>query len=76
VSDYTLLHKYHPEDRDVNARMSLRVASELPINNREDFDTLVCGAMAELSDEAKAPEHVTYENVLRLVKQIRQSLSR
>jgi hypothetical protein len=30
--------------------------------------------MAELSDGGKAPENITYERVLRLAEQIRESL--
>jgi len=32
--------------------------------------------MAELSDTGKAPEHVTYENVMQLTKEIRASLTK
>ena len=43
----------------------------LSIKTKEDFDTWVLGAMADLSSEGKAPEDVTYENVLQLARQIR-----
>ncbi|HVP13647.1 MAG TPA: hypothetical protein VMV94_20905 [Phycisphaerae bacterium] len=36
-----------------------------------DFDTLVRGAMAELSDGKTAPAEVTYENVMRLIEEAR-----
>jgi hypothetical protein len=42
----------------------------------DEFDEWVCGTMAELSDEGVAPEHVTYENVLRLSEQIRASIEK
>lgn len=41
----------------------------------DEFDTFVRGAMAELSEDGKAPESVTYESVLQLTKQIRESLA-
>ena len=47
------------------------ISEDLVINSRYDFDTWVLGAMAELSDNGKAPEQVTYDNVLQLAKQIR-----
>jgi hypothetical protein len=49
---------------------------ELPINSEQEFDTWVRGAMAELSDDGKAPEHVTYKNVLELAERIRSSMSK
>jgi hypothetical protein len=36
-----------------------------------DFDLLVRGAMAELSDDQKAPAEVTYEGVMRLIDEAR-----
>lgn len=47
----------------------------LQIKTEEDFDKWVIGAMAELSDDGNAPEGVTYESVLQLTKQIRESLA-
>ena len=51
------------------------ISEDLVIDSRYDFDTWVLGAMAELSDNGKAPEQVTYDNVLQLAKQIRNRLS-
>lgn len=48
----------------------------MPIEAVEDFDKWVLGAMAELSDDGKAPEHVTYQNVLKLARQLREALSK
>lgn len=47
------------------------ISEDLVIDSRYDFDTWVLGAMAELSDNGKAPEQVTYGDVLQLAKQIR-----
>jgi len=32
--------------------------------------------MAELSDDRKAPEHITYKNVLQLTAKIRSSITK
>ena len=45
----------------------------LLIETAEDFDKWVLGAMAELSDEGKAPTGLTYERVLRLAEEVRKS---
>ena len=52
------------------------IGQELAINSEEEFETWVHGAMAELSDEGKAPEHVTYQNVLKLAEIIRNSFNK
>ena len=44
------------------------------IETAENFDWWVLGAMAELSDDGKAPEDITYQTVLQLAEQIRKSL--
>jgi outer membrane lipoprotein-sorting protein len=44
----------------------------MPIEAVEDFDKWVLGAMAELNDDGKAPENITYENILQLAEQIRE----
>jgi len=41
----------------------------------EEFDEFVLGAMAELSDDGKAPDGVTYETVLQLAEEIRASMN-
>ena len=46
----------------------------MPIEAVKDFDKWVRGAMAELSDDGKAPENMTYERVMRLAEQIGESL--
>jgi hypothetical protein len=50
--------------------------SHTAIKNREEFNTLVLGAMAELSDSGTAPEGITYEYVTQLSRQIRESLGK
>ncbi len=73
--DYKIIPKYNGvEPRSFRGRPNL-IGQELAINSEEEFDTWVRGAMAELSDDGKAPENVTYENVLILAEQIRESLA-
>lgn len=71
---YRLLYRDNIE-REVKGKFSLSTSAELIIKNAEDFDTFVLGAMAELSDDGKAPEDITYEAVLQLAEQIRQLLA-
>ena len=47
--------------------------SYLYINQKEDFDTFVLGAMAELSDSDTSPENITYESIFDLAETIRAS---
>ncbi len=68
---YDALVRRNPDDGQTR-RMGL--TPDATINSAEEFDELVLGAMAELSDDGKAPEGLTYEMVLQLAKQIRESL--
>jgi hypothetical protein len=52
------------------------ISLELTIASETAFEAWVVQAMAVLSDDGKAPEHVTYAGVLRLAGEIRQSLAR
>ena len=72
---YKIIKKYNNiEPRRFGGAPNL-VADEITINSKEDFDTWVLGAMAELSDHRKAPEDISYEKVLQLTGQIRKSLT-
>lgn len=46
------------------------------VNSPADFDRLVVGAVADLSDGGVIPEHVTYEYVTQLCEEIRASLNK
>jgi len=52
------------------------VGQELTINSEQEFDIWVRGAMAELSDDGKVPEFVTYQNVLQLAEKIRNTFNK
>ncbi|MHC4726300.1 MAG: hypothetical protein ACYS17_03660, partial [Planctomycetota bacterium] len=54
---------------------SVSVPYGLLIGTKEDFDKWILGAMAELSDDGKAPEGITYKSVLQLAKQIKKTLA-
>ena len=54
---------------------SIGVPYGLLIETKEVFDELVLGAMAELSDDRKAPDEVSYESVLQLAERIRGSMA-
>ena len=72
---YKVIQKYNgTEPRSFGGRPNL-IGQELSIKSKEEFGTWVLGAMAELSDDGQAPEDVTYESVLQLTKQIRESLA-
>ena len=74
VLGYKLVHRYNPQNREINAELSIAVAVELEIQDAEDFAIFVRGAMADLSEEGHVPEHVTYENVLDLIDEIKVSV--
>ncbi|HCO96178.1 MAG TPA: hypothetical protein DIU00_19925 [Phycisphaerales bacterium] len=55
---------------------SLGQDHELTINSEQEFDIWVRGAMAELSDDGKAPESIIYKNVLQLAEKIRNTFNK
>ncbi|MHC4461178.1 MAG: hypothetical protein ACYS6W_13790 [Planctomycetota bacterium] len=67
---YELNVKYEVDKNRFGTRPG-NLSDDLVIDSSDDFDTWVLGAMAELSDNGKAPEQVTYGDVLQLAKQIR-----
>lgn len=58
-----------------NSINQIAVGNPQEINTEEDFNTFVLGAMAKRSDDGLVPGHVSYENILRLAKQLRKSLA-
>jgi hypothetical protein len=71
---YHALYVFNLE-HEPRLKINLPVPYGLLIETKEDFDKWVLGAMAALSDDGKAPENVTYESVLQLAEQIRESLA-
>ena len=70
---------YHPVPRfnppKEKALFSLGLLHDLTIENEYDFNELVLGAISELSDDGVAPEHIAYENVLRLAEELSYSIA-
>jgi len=64
-------------DFNLDKAQESRVGNPLHKNwiESSEFDEFVVAAMAELSDDGKAPEHVSYENLMRLVRKARESMS-
>ncbi len=71
---YALQVKYGADVSRFGSRPG-NLNDDLHINSSYDFNVWVLGAMAELSDEGKAPEGITYEGVLELAQEIRESLT-
>ncbi|MHC4526043.1 MAG: hypothetical protein ACYTEU_14195 [Planctomycetota bacterium] len=71
---YKIISKYNnTEPGSFNSRPKL-VGDEIYIDSEQEFNTWVLGAMGELSDDGKGPENITYDGVLKLAQQIRESL--
>ncbi len=69
---YDAMIRRNPDDGQTR-RMG--VIPDTTINSAEEFDGLVLGAMAELSDDGEPPKDLTYESILELAHKIRKSLS-
>ena len=59
-------HEFNPHISGVDLDLQIKTAA--------DFDTWVRGAMAELSDGAVVPKHMTYDYVLGVARQIRSTI--
>ncbi len=71
--NYNLIFRNNtPRKVNVNS-VGPSVRAELTIKNKKDFDIWIRGAMAELSDNGIAPENVTYENVTKVIGNLRAS---
>jgi hypothetical protein len=70
---YRVLIRYNPPEGKVSGRMLPGLHALLTVDSADEFDELVLGAMAELSDGGTAPAHVDYEQVLALAERIRAS---
>jgi len=59
-----------PQDK---ATFSLPLYDDLPIEDENQFNKWVLGAMAELNDDGQIPENITYNSVLELSHKIWES---
>jgi len=71
---YDAVYRFNLGEREPKCVFGYTAEYGILIKTAENFDWWVRGAMAELSDDGKAPESVTYESVLQLAEQIRESL--
>lgn len=71
---YDVLYRFNLTEHKPKWRIGYTVDYGILIETPENFDWWVLGAMAELSDDGEAPQDITYESVLELAEQIRQSL--
>jgi hypothetical protein len=69
---YDVIYRFNLEP---NPKWIIGLTAEygLLIETAEEFDKWVLGAMAELSDNGKAPTGLTYERVLQLAEEVRKS---
>lgn len=74
--NYSLFYKGNSKEMNGPGAFTLGQTGDIWIHTQRDFDLFVLGAMAELSDESKAPTDVTYERVLQLASQIRNQLQK
>jgi len=73
---YDVLYRFNLGEHTPKWRIGYTVDHGILIETTKEFDKWVLGAMAELSDDGKAPEHVTYQNVLKLSNQLHEALSK
>jgi hypothetical protein len=71
---YEVLYRFNLEDQP-KWIIGCRYEYGVFVATRQGFEKWVLGAMAELSNDGKVPENVTYETVLQLIEEIRASLS-
>jgi hypothetical protein len=73
---YKVISKYNFGPRPFFDGRPGDIGQELFINSEQEFDIWVRGAMAELNDDGKAPESITYKNVLQLAEKIRNTFNK
>lgn len=72
VVTYDALIRRNPDDGQLRG---MGLIPDAIIGSAQDFDALVLGGMAQLSDDGRPPEGITYESVLELAHKIRESFS-
>jgi hypothetical protein len=71
---YDTTLEFNPKEQASNLNYKIGVHANLLVN-AENFETLLLDYMADFSDDGLVPEHITYENLLKLAKEIRKSLA-
>ena len=72
TQSYSVIYRVNCESE---AAFRLATGADLLLRSKEDFETFVLGTMAELSDNQQPPDNITYEQVMLLTEQIRQSMT-
>jgi hypothetical protein len=71
---YKIIHKINDPDAKENSNQTPFMSAIVVIDSQKDFENLVLGAMAHLSDNNQPPD-LTYQTVLNLTNKIRRSLN-
>ena len=72
---YDVLYRFNLGEQEPKCSFGYTMDCGILIEKAENFDWWVLGAMAELSDDGKAPQDITYESVLELSEQLTESLA-
>ncbi len=75
ATGYEMLYRWNLEFARHFTFDHTTVKPEFPIETAAEFDEWVLGAMAELSEDGKAPADVTYQKVIDLAQQVRTSVA-
>jgi len=71
---YKIIHKINKPEAKEKSNPRAIISAIVTIDSQKDFESLVLGAMAQLSDNNQLL-NLTYQNVLNLTNKIRQNLT-
>lgn len=72
---YKIIHKINDSNAKEKSNPRAIISAIVTIDSQKDFESLVLGAMAQLSDNNQLPD-LTYQNVLNLTNKIRQNFNK
>ena len=74
VMHYRIHSRLNVERTHSNEYSSMQTATNdhQTIETKADFEIKVLKAMADRSDDGSIPEHITYENIMRVAKQLQE----
>lgn len=70
IIGYQVLHRFNISKDEKVGSIALSLHEDIQIDTQEDFDLWVLGAIKELSDNATAPENITFDSILQLAEQL------
>ncbi len=70
IIGYQVLHRFNINKDEKVGTISLALHDDIQIDTEQDFDVWVLGAIKELSDDATAPENITFDGILQLAEQL------